>query len=99
MAGLLREESVSNTSNFPKNIWPDWSQPPSAMESMIPIWGSAREAIADYNAGNYAGALLNSVLAVSDLNILAAAGRGIAKGAFKTGSHTWGGYEEMDAKE
>lgn len=39
---------------------------PSTAESLIPVWGSAREAVADVYDGDYLGAAGNTVLAVSD---------------------------------
>jgi hypothetical protein len=40
---------------------------PGFAESLIPVWGSGREAIVDLQDGNYAGAALNGALAASDL--------------------------------
>jgi hypothetical protein len=40
---------------------------PGTLESLVPVWGSAREAIADGYDGDYLGAAANTALAVSDL--------------------------------
>lgn len=40
---------------------------PGTLESFIPVWGSGREAVADWQDGNYLGAGLNAALAVSDV--------------------------------
>jgi len=52
---------------------------PGLAESLIPVWGSGREAVADVLEGDYAGAALNGALAASDLFV----GGAVAKGAFK----------------
>jgi hypothetical protein len=44
----------------------DFSKHPGLIESSIPVWGSAREAIADGYDGNYVGALGNAALAATD---------------------------------
>lgn len=54
---------------------------PGAAESLIPVWGSAREAIADGFEGDVAGATLNGALALSDLVVAGAVAKGVAKGA------------------
>lgn len=54
---------------------------PGDAESLIPVWGSAREAIADGLEGDAAGAALNGALAVSDLFLAGSAVKGVAKGA------------------
>ena len=53
---------------------------PGFAESLIPVWGSGREAVADYQEGDYAGAALNGVLAASDLFLAGSLGKGLAKG-------------------
>ncbi len=40
---------------------------PGLAESLVPVWGSAREAVADAYDGDYAGAVGNGVLAAVDL--------------------------------
>jgi hypothetical protein len=62
---------------------------PGFAESFIPIWGSGREAIADYQEGKIGEAALNAALAVSDLFLASSLAKGVWKGAFKLGSHKW----------
>jgi hypothetical protein len=63
----------------------DWDRHPGLGESLIPVWGSAREAYADYHDGNYLGAGLNAALALSDI---AVPGGFIGKGLEKAGVRT-----------
>lgn len=53
---------------------------PGLVESLIPVWGSGREAVADALDGDYAGAALNGALAASDLFLAGSIGKGVAKG-------------------
>lgn len=53
---------------------------PGFAESLIPVWGSGREAIADFQEGDYWGAALNGGLALSDLFLVTAVEKAIAKG-------------------
>jgi hypothetical protein len=62
---------------------------PGFAESLIPIWGSGRTAINDLQEGNYGWAAFNAAVAVSDVFLVGVAAKGVAKGAFKLGSHTW----------
>lgn len=55
---------------------------PGFAESLIPVWGSGREAVADWQEGDYAGAALNGALAASDLFLAGSVARGMAKGGF-----------------
>lgn len=55
---------------------------PGELESLIPVWGSGREALADFEDRDYVGAGLNGALAVSDLFLAESVGKGLAKGAF-----------------
>lgn len=61
---------------------------------MIPIWGSGRAAINDFQTGHYVWGTLNAGLAISDVFLLKAIAVGIGKAAggtaFKLGSHSWG---------
>lgn len=45
----------------------DWSKHPGTAESLVPVWGSAREAIADYREGDMVGPVGNGALALTDL--------------------------------
>jgi hypothetical protein len=58
---------------------------PGFAESLIPVWGSAREAIADEEDGNAAGAALNTALALSDATLVGAAVHTVAKAVGKSG--------------
>lgn len=63
---------------------------PGTAESLIPMWGSAREAIADAREGDVGGATINGVAAVGDLAGGTALVKGLAKGGLKlAGPHTW----------
>lgn len=53
---------------------------PGFAESLIPVWGSGREAVADFQEGDYGGAALNGALAASDLFLAGSIGKGLAKG-------------------
>jgi RHS repeat-associated protein len=68
-------------------------QKPGFWQSLIPIWGSGKTAISDFQEGHYVWGTVNGVLAVSDVfvvkSIVTACGRVIGKTAFKAGSHTW----------
>lgn len=55
---------------------------PAMLESLIPIWGSGREAVADFHDGDYVGAGINGALAVSDLSLAESLAKGLAKGGF-----------------
>lgn len=54
---------------------------PGFAESLIPVWGSGREAVADFQDGDYAGAALNGALAASDLFLAGSLAKGLAKGS------------------
>ena len=54
---------------------------PGFAESLIPVWGSGREAVADFQEGDYAGAALNGALAASDLFLAGLIVKGVGKGA------------------
>jgi hypothetical protein len=62
---------------------------PGFWESMVPIWGSAREAEYNFNKGNYAIGIFYFILAVSDIFLIKSIVTGIGKGAWKLGSHSW----------
>lgn len=52
---------------------------PGFAESLIPVWGSGREAVADFQDGDYVGAAANGALAVSDVFLAGAAVKAGAK--------------------
>jgi hypothetical protein len=63
---------------------------PSALGSMIPFYGSGKEALADWEDGDYLGAVGNGVLAASDVFLAKAILAGLIKGGLKFGgSQTW----------
>ena len=65
---------------------------PGYWESWIPVWGTGREAIADYEEGKYGEAALNAALTGLDLFGTGLLVKGLARGAgaaIKFGSHTW----------
>lgn len=62
---------------------------PGTLESMIPIWGSGKEAIADFNDGDYGGAAANMALAASDVFLAKALVQAAGKGAFKAAPAIW----------
>ncbi|MDP3658599.1 hypothetical protein [Phenylobacterium sp.] len=54
---------------------------PGAIESIIPVWGSAREAIADASDGDVPGAVGNALLAGTDLLAGGLIVKGVVRGA------------------
>ena len=67
-----------------------WETHPGLGESMVPVWGSAREAIADYHEGDIIGAVGNGALALTDLTGQGYVVKSLYKGGAKlAGSHTW----------
>lgn len=62
---------------------------PGFGESLIPIWGSGRAAVDDFQQGNYGWGTFNTVLAISDVFLVKSIATGIGKGAWKMGSHSW----------
>lgn len=59
----------------------DWDEHPGFAESLVPVWGSTREAVADWREGDRVGAIANGALALSDLSLASAGAKGLAKGA------------------
>jgi len=67
---------------------------PGFWESLIPVWGSGRQAIHDFQCGNWVSGIFNTALAVSDIflikSLATAVGKVGVRGLAKTtGSHTW----------
>lgn len=62
---------------------------PGFAESLIPIWGSGRSAVDNYQNGNYWTAAGYTALAVSDVFLVKSIGTAVGKGAWKLGSHSW----------
>ena len=71
---------------------------PGALESMVPIWGSGKEALADLEDRNYVGAAVNAGLAASDVFVAKAIVGGLAKGGLKmAGPWAWRQFEKREA--
>jgi hypothetical protein len=68
--------------------FPDVGHPGTA-ESLIPIWGAGREALADAHDGDVWGAVGNGLLAVTDVVPAKALGGIIVKGGFKAAPKGW----------
>lgn len=66
---------------------------PSTAESFIPVWGSGREAIHDFQTGHPYWGTFNAAMAISDVflvkGLVTGVGRVATKTAWKTGSNTW----------
>jgi hypothetical protein len=52
---------------------------PEGWEAAIPLWGSGKEAVADYQDGDHGGAAINAGLAASDIFLVKAAATAPAK--------------------
>jgi hypothetical protein len=57
---------------------------------MIPVWGSGRAAIDDFQNDEWAAGCFNAALACSDAIWVKSLVTGLGKGALKLGSHSWG---------
>lgn len=63
---------------------------PGTAESLIPVWGSGREAVADAFEGDVVGAVANGALAVADLTGEGYVLKTLGKGGLKiAGSNGW----------
>ena len=75
---------------------------PGTWESLIPVWGSGKQAVHEFQQGNYAWGTVNGLLAVSDLFLVGAIGKGLVKGGlrlgFKPGSLSWGATRKWYGK-
>jgi RHS repeat-associated protein len=58
---------------------------PGFLESLIPVWGSARAAIDDFQNGHWASGLFNSAMAISDCFMVGAVAKTVWKAAEKVG--------------
>ena len=67
---------------------------PGFAEGLIPIWGSGKQALHDFECGHYGWGIFNSALAISDVFLVKAAVTAVGKagvsGLVKGGSHSWG---------
>jgi RHS repeat-associated protein len=71
---------------------------PGTAESFIPVWGSGRQAIHDYQTGHYLWGTFNAGMAVSDVFLVKSVATGIGKGAWKLGGHSWSATRAWLAK-
>jgi RHS repeat-associated protein len=71
---------------------------PGFGESFIPVWGSGRQAINDFQTGHYIWGSVNSVAALSDAALVGYGVKALCKGAWKLGSHTWGATRKWYGK-
>jgi hypothetical protein len=62
---------------------------PGFGESLIPIWGSGRAAIHNFQSGNIWRGIGNTVLAISDVFLVKSLATAATKGAWKLGSNSW----------
>ncbi|MFE3545266.1 hypothetical protein ACFXK0_20085 [Nocardia sp. NPDC059177] len=58
---------------------------PGFLESLIPVWGSARQAINDFQNGRWVWGTINALLAISDLFLIKSLGTAAAKIFLKLG--------------
>lgn len=58
---------------------------PSTWESLIPVWGSGKQAVHEFQQGNYVWGTVNGLLAVSDLFLVGAISKGLVKGGLRLG--------------
>lgn len=84
-AAMVQKQKAYNAKQ--EKQW--WRQHPGAVESVLPVWGSAREAVADAYDGDVVGAIVNTGLAMSDLAPGGYAIKAAPKALLKGGSHTW----------
>jgi hypothetical protein len=104
---LRRETEIGEQAKaLATKLTPDWDSHPGFAESLIPVWGSGREAIADFREGDYVGAGFNGALAASDLFLAGGAAKGLAKGAIniekgltKTAPYEWRNVRRRLGKE
>lgn len=85
-AAMVRKQKTYNAKQ--EEEW--WRKHPGVGESLLPVWGSAREAVADAYDGDVLGVIVNTGLAVSDLAPGGYAIKAGPKALLKAGgSHTW----------
>lgn len=63
------------------DLGPKLKEHPGELESLIPVWGAGREAVADFHDGDYLGAVGNGALAIADLGGATGLVRAGVKGA------------------
>jgi len=63
---------------------------PGTLESLIPVWGSGREALANLQEKDYPWAAFNGAMTLADGGVGSSAMEGLLKGAIKTrGPYVW----------
>lgn len=62
---------------------------PNAVESLMPMWGSGRAALADLHDRNFVGATVNGALAISDIVPTKAVAGALIKGGWKAAPIVW----------
>jgi len=89
----IERKRITRQSTSNSHRGPDWAPDvghPGTLESIIPIWGSGREALADLHDGDYLGAAANGAMAASDIALVKGAVVALGKGAVKVGgSYAW----------
>ncbi len=55
---------------------------PGTMESIVPVWGSGRAAVDDFQNGRYGWAAFNAAMAISDVFLIKSIGTAVGKGIF-----------------
>ncbi len=76
--------------NDPLNLLDPLGLTVTFWESLIPVWGSGKQAYEDFKCGRLGWGLVNTAMAISDIFLVKSIATGLAKGAFKVaGSHTW----------
>ena len=94
--GIMATDSTVRLLNQPSlsSYLDDWSRSqrdvgvgaPGFAEGLIPIWGSARSAVNDFQNGRWGWGIFNTAMAVSDVFLVKSLVTGLAKGAVLGGS-------------
>lgn len=81
-------------------FWLDVPDPghAGAVESFVPVWGSGREALADYYDGHPYRALADAALAATDVIPVKAAAGVVEKGGLKIASKSWAYQRKLMGK-
>ena len=65
---------------------------PGLVESFIPVWGSAREAVNDFQCGRYVWGTINTILAITDATGIGYGVKALGKGGLKTARNFFKAY-------
>jgi len=78
-------------------IWGQWGsgKPVGTGESLIPVWGSGRQAVNDFSGGHYVWGTVNTALAVSDVFLIKSLATMAGKGSLEGGLRNLGGDAKM----